>query len=125
MRKREEELSSDKLAQLIVQGMQEKKAEDIQVLDLRKVNNAVADFFVICSGSSDKHIEAIADSVKDEVHKICGQLPWHQEGGNNKSWLLLDYVDVVSHVFSNNTREFYKLENLWADAEVTSVPTTT
>lgn len=118
MSKKEEELSSDKLTELIVQGMLEKKAEDIQVLNLQKVHNAVANFFVICSGTSDTHIEAIADSIKQEVYKICGQEPWHQEGGNNKSWVLLDYVDVVAHVFSAETRDFYKLENLWADAEI-------
>ncbi len=121
MGKKEVLLSSDKLSQLIVKGMQEKKAADIRVLDLRKVNNAVADFFVVCTGNSDTHIEGISESVISEVFKISKQSPWHKEGNNNKSWVLLDYVDVVSHIFSNDSRIFYGIEDLWADAEITEV----
>ncbi len=121
MSKREVALSSDKLSEVIVKGMQEKKAIDIRILDLRKVNNAVADFFVVCSGSSDRHMEGIADSVEEEVYKFDKQKPWHKEGSNNKSWVLLDYVDVVTHIFSNDSRIFYGIEDLWADAEITEV----
>lgn len=121
MSKKEVSLSSDKLSQLIVKGMQEKKAVDIQVLDLRDVNNSVADFFVVCTGSSDTQISAISESVEDEVFKITKTLPWKKEGSNNKSWVLLDYVDVVSHIFSNDARTFYGIEDLWADAEITKV----
>ncbi|MCF6352768.1 MAG: ribosome silencing factor [Cyclobacteriaceae bacterium] len=121
MSKKEVSFSSDKLSQLIVKGMQEKKAANIRVLDLRKVKNAVADFFVVCTGNSDTHIEGISESVIDEVFKISKQTPWHKEGNNNKSWVLLDYVDVVSHIFSNDSRIFYGIEDLWADAEITEV----
>jgi ribosome-associated protein len=121
MSKREVALSSDKLSQLIVKGMQEKKAEDIRILDLRKVSNSVADFFVVCSGNSDTHMAGIAEAIEEEVFKIDKQKPWHQEGRNNKSWMLLDYVDVVSHIFSNDSRTFYRIEDLWADAEITEV----
>lgn len=112
-------LSSEQLSEVVVKGMQEKKAEDIMVLDLRKVKNAVADFFVIGSGNSDTHVGAIAESVDYEVNKICGESPWHQEGKNNKTWVLLDYVDIVVHVFSHEKRSFYNLETLWGDAIIT------
>jgi ribosome-associated protein len=111
-------LSSEQLSQVVLKGMQEKKAEDIVILDLRDVNNAVADFFVICSGNSDTHIDAIAESVDNEVNKADGQNPWHREGFNNKIWVLLDYVDVVVHVFNHDKREFYALESLWGDAKI-------
>ena len=113
-------LSSEQLSKVVVKGMQEMKAEDIVVMDLRSVNNAVADFFVICSGNSDTHIAAIAESVDHEVNKTDGQNPWHREGLNNKIWVLLDYVDVVVHVFNHDNREFYSLESLWGDAKITS-----
>ena len=113
-------LSSEQLSKVVVKGMQEMKAEDIIVMDLRSVKNAVADFFVICSGNSDTHIDAIAESVDHEVNKTDGQNPWHREGHNNKIWVLLDYVDVVVHVFNHENREFYGLESLWGDAKITS-----
>jgi len=113
-------LNSEQLSKVVVQGMQEMKAEDIVLMDLRKVKNAVADFFVICSGNSDTHIDAIAESVDHEVNKTDGQNPWHREGYNNKVWVLLDYVDVVVHVFKHENREFYALESLWGDAKITS-----
>ena len=120
MSKQNELLSSEQLSQVVVKGMQEMKAEDIVLMDLRSVNNAVADFFVICSGNSDTHIDAIAESVDLEVNKADGQNPWHREGFNNKIWVLLDYVDVVVHVFKHENREFYALESLWGDAKITS-----
>ena len=113
-------LSSEQLSQVVVKGMQEMKAEDIVLMDLRKVKNAVADFFVLCSGNSDTHIDAIAESVDHEVNKTDGQNPWHREGYNNKIWVLLDYVDVVVHVFNRDNRAFYSLESLWGDAIITN-----
>lgn len=121
MAKKKGSVSSEKLSEIIVKGMQEKKATDIVVLDLRKVKNAVADFFVICSGSSDKQLDAIADSVDEQVYKALKENPWHIEGKNNKEWMLLDYIDVVAHVFKKDKREFYALEKLWGDAEITEI----
>src|SRR6185436_13196345 len=112
---------SEKLSRLIVKGMQEKKATDIVVMDLRKVKNAVADFFVICSGNSDKQLDAIADSIDEEVNKGLKEDPWHMEGKNNKEWVLLDYINVVAHVFRKEQREFYALERLWGDADITEI----
>lgn len=121
MAKKKKGLDSEKLSQAIVDGMQEKKAAGIVVMDLRKVKNAVADFFVICSGNSDKQLEAIADSVDEQVYKAVKEKPWHVEGKNNKEWMILDYISVVSHVFRKDRREFYTLEKLWGDAEITEI----
>lgn len=121
MAKKRKGVSSEVLSETIVKGMQEKKATDIVVMDLRKVKNAVADFFVICSGNSDKQLDAIADSVDQEVYKALKENPWHTEGKNNKEWMLLDYIDVVVHVFRKDRREFYALERLWGDAEITEI----
>jgi ribosome-associated protein len=91
------------------------------VIDLRKVKNAVADFFIICSGNSDKQLDAISDSVDEEVYKTLKENPWHVEGKNNKEWMLLDYSDVVAHIFKKDRRQHYALEKLWGDAVITEV----
>ena len=114
-------IDSVELSRVIVSGMQEKKALDIVVLDLRKLKNAIADFFVICSGSSDKQIDAIADSIDEQVYRVLKENPWHTEGKNNKEWMLLDYISVVAHVFRKDRRDYYALEKLWGDAEITEV----
>ena len=112
------EFSGEELCNLVVHGMLEKKATNIMVMDLRHVKNSITDFFVICSGNTDTQIAAIADSVDEEVHKASGINPWHQEGRQNREWILLDYVDVVVHVFRKDRRKFYDLESLWGDADV-------
>jgi ribosome-associated protein len=121
MTKKRKGVSSEVLSEVIVKGMQEKKATDIVVIDLRKVKNAVADFFIICSGNSDKQIDAISDSVDEEVYKALKENPWHIEGKNNKEWMLIDYADVVAHIFRKDRRAHYALEKLWGDAEITEV----
>ena len=121
MTKKRKGVSSEALSEVIVKGMQEKKATDIVVIDLRKVKNAVADFFIICSGNSDKQIDAISDSVDEEVYKALKENPWHIEGKNNKEWMLIDYADVVAHIFRKDRRAHYALEKLWGDAEITEV----
>lgn len=109
------------LSQTVANGMLDKKAENIMILDLSGFENAVADFFVICSGNSDTHLEAIQDSVKEMVERQFDQKPFGSEGRLKKEWLLLDYVDVVAHIFLKNTRANYQLENLWGDAPVTTI----
>jgi ribosome-associated protein len=121
MVKKRKGASSETLSDVIVKGMQEKKASDIVVMDLRKIKNAVADFFVICSGNSDKQLDAISDSIDAEVFKKFQENPWHTEGKNNKEWMLLDYINVVAHVFRKDRREYYALERLWGDADITEV----
>jgi ribosome-associated protein len=121
MAKKRKGASSEILSDVIVKGMLEKKAANIVVMDLRKVKNSIADFFVICSGSSDKQIDAIADSIDEEVFKTLKENVWHSEGKNNKEWMLLDYIDVVAHVFRKDRREFYSLERLWGDADIREI----
>ena len=121
MAKKRKGANSEKLSDIIVRGMQEKKATNIVILDLRKVKNAVADFFILCSGASDKQLDAITDSIDEEVFKELKENPWHIEGKNNKEWMLLDYIDVVAHVFRKDRRDFYALERLWGDADIVEI----
>jgi ribosome-associated protein len=121
MAKKRKGATSEKLCDAIVKGMQEKKASDILLMDLRKVKNAVADFFILCSGNSDKQLDAITSSIDEEVYKLLKENPWHVEGKNNKEWMLLDYIDVVAHVFRRDRRDFYALEKLWGDADITEI----
>ena len=103
------------LAAQAVDAMLEKKAYDITVLDMRNVSG-VADFFVIGTGNSEPQVKAIADSVRDRIREQCQEKPWHTEGTDHWQWVLIDYVDVVAHVFSPERRAFYDLERLWGDA---------
>lgn len=119
MAKKELLAEKDLLVQKVVQGMQEKKAEHITVLNLEEVQASVADFFVICTASNERQVDAIADSIEEEVRKATKEKPWHVEGKENKEWVLLDYINVVAHVFNKDKREFYGLDELWGDAEIT------
>lgn len=110
--------SSEILAEKAVKGIQLKKGKNILSLDLRKIDNAVADFFIICHGTSRTQVDAICDGVLETIDEELDIYPWHKEGRENAEWILLDYVDVVVHIFESSRREFYKLESLWADAEV-------
>ena len=116
MAKRKKSETSGMLADIIIQGMQEKKGIDIVKLNLSAIPNSITDYFVICQGSSRSQVEAIADSVQFEVKKAIGVNPWHKEGRENSEWILLDYFDVVVHIFQPDARNFYQLEKLWADA---------
>jgi len=111
-------ISSEALKEAIVKGMQQVKANDIVCVDLRGIPSAVTDFFVICHGNSSTQVEAISRSISDTTLKEINQKPWHQEGKTNAEWILMDYVDVVAHVFYNEAREFYNIEGLWADAPI-------
>jgi ribosome-associated protein len=115
---RKKQDASDVLTKEIVKGIQEKKGKDIISLDLKKIPNAICDVFVICTGTSSTQVEAIADSVEDVVRKSLGDKPWHKEGFENAEWILLDYVNVVVHIFQDQARMFYNLEKLWDDATV-------
>jgi ribosome-associated protein len=110
------------LAELAIKGIQEKKGKDIVCLDLRNIAHAVTDYFIICHAESNTQVDAIANSVDDEIKKATGENPWHTEGFENAEWILIDYVNVVVHVFQKETRDFYSLEKLWADAEQINVP---
>jgi len=105
----------------IVKGIQEKKGSNIVILDLKDIGNAIADYFVICTGNSDSQIDALANSIEETVFNTTRQGPWHREGLKNKEWVLLDYVDVVVHIFKKDARAFYALEDLWGDAAITKI----
>ena len=109
------------LKDAIVKGMQEKKGNEVTVMDLRKLKTSMADYFVICHASSDKQVNAIADSIEEIVRKEAGEKPWHIEGRELAEWILLDYFDVVAHVFKGEKREYYGIEELWSDAEFTKI----
>jgi ribosome-associated protein len=115
---RKKKSESEKLAEIIVQGIQEKKGKNIISMELSEIPNSVCNFFVICHGTSKVHVESIADSVEETTIKKLQSKPWHKEGFENAEWILLDFVDVVVHIFQEDTRSFYKLENLWADAKL-------
>ena len=112
-------MESNELVNYITELILQKKGSDVLVLNLKK-QTTVTDYFIICSASSDVQIKAIADNIIKETKKV-GQKPWHNEGYNNLSWVLLDFVDVVVHIFLNNVRKFYNLEGLWGDAEITEI----
>ena len=112
-------MDSKKLAFKLAELALTKKAEDVKVLDLRDLTT-ITDFFVICTAHSDPQVKAIADAVMDGSKKI-GERVWHKEGMTQKTWVLLDFVDVVVHIFLRETRSFYSLEKLWGDAEITEV----
>jgi ribosome-associated protein len=110
---------SEELTSLIIQGMEDTKAKNIMILDLQDVEHSITNYFVICHGSSKPQLEAIADSIVEKTVKNLKAKPWHKEGFENAEWILLDYVDVVVHIFREDRREFYQLEKLWADAQIT------
>ena len=107
---------NSKIFKNIIKAIQEKKGENIISLDLRKIPEAVSDFFIICEGASTTQVKAIADSVEEEVRKNCDELPYKHEGRQNYQWVLIDYVNVVVHVMLPENRRFYKLEDMWSDA---------
>lgn len=111
---------SEKLADVVILGMQEKKGNEIVRLDMREVNATLSDYFVICHADSAVQVNAIAKSVEDEVYKAFGQDPWHKEGQGNGEWILLDFVDVVVHIFQSEKRSHYRIEDLWGDARVST-----
>ena len=107
---------NSKIFKTIIQAVQEKKAHNIISLDLRKIPEAVADFFIVCEGGSTTQVRAIADSVEEEVRKNCDELPYKHEGRTSMQWVLIDFVNVVVHVMLPESRRFYKLEDMWSDA---------
>ncbi|MBS1639980.1 MAG: ribosome silencing factor [Bacteroidetes bacterium] len=110
---------NSKIFKTIIKAIQEKKGENIVSLDLRKIHEAVADFFIVCQASSTTQVKAISDFVQHEVLKHCGENPYKHEGYQQSHWILIDYVNIVIHVMQPDARKFYKLEEMWNDAEAT------
>ncbi|TZF86109.1 ribosome silencing factor (plasmid) [Pedobacter sp. BS3] len=106
------------ISELIIHGIQEKKGNEIVRLDLRNIHSSVADYFVVCHAESGTQVRAIADSVEEEVFKALGLEPYRKEGLQHAEWILLDYVDVVAHIFKTDKRQYYGIEELWGDAEM-------
>lgn len=113
--------SVDELIALILHGIEDVKGVEINLLDLREIENTVCDYFIICNGTSNTHVNAIVSSIQKTVSKAIHDKPWHVEGSENAEWVLMDYVNVVVHVFQKQVREFYDIEGLWGDAKVTQV----
>lgn len=113
--------SADELISLILAGIEDVKGVDINLLDLREIENTVCDYFIICNGTSNTHVNAIVSSIQKTVSRAIKDKPWHVEGSENAEWILMDYVNVVVHVFQKHIREFYDIEGLWGDAKVTIV----
>ena len=114
-------VSTDELIASIIQGIEEVKGNNIRLLDLRDIENTVCDYFIICDGTSNTHVNAITGSIRKTVGKGLQEKPWHVEGEDNAEWVLMDYVNIVVHVFQKQIREFYDIEGLWGDAKVVTI----
>ncbi len=121
MAKENKKKQSNNLLNSIVEGIKAKKGQDIISLDIKETGAGVCDYFVICNGNSRTQTEAIAYSVEETVRKNTGEKPWHKEGFENSEWILLDYIDVVVHIFQPEARIFYRLEKLWGDGSVVNI----
>ncbi|MBO6027447.1 MAG: ribosome silencing factor [Bacteroidales bacterium] len=117
MRVRHQAENAEEIVATVVEAMDSVKGKEIVTLDLRETGTAVTDYFVICHANSKTQVDAIADKIIDEVFNKNGVKPYHVEGRDNTEWILIDFVDVVVHVFLQSMRKFYQLEELWADAE--------
>ena len=113
--------TEDSLISNIVYGIENVKGLDVSILDLRDIENTVCRYFVVCTGSSNTHVSAIVSAIKKTVSKELKEKPFHTEGNENAEWVLIDYINVVVHVFQKQTREYYNIEELWGDAKTTKV----
>lgn len=113
-------VNPDILITEIIKGIEEVKGQNITLLDLRDIENTVCDYFIICDGTSNTQVSAISGSIQKSVSKKIKEKPWHIEGESNAEWILMDYVNVVVHIFQKSTREYYNLEELWGDAKITN-----
>ena len=112
----------NELIEKIVIGISDVKGQDIEMIDLRKIENRICDFYIICSGNSNTHVSAILESVKRKVSKTLKEKPSHTEGEENAEWILLDYINVVVHIFQKPVRDFYRIEELWGDCKINTIP---
>jgi ribosome-associated protein len=114
-------VDTDVLLANIIKGIEDVKGNDIDILDLRDIETAVCDYFIICNGSSNTQVNAIVNSIQKLVSKELKDKPWHVEGTDNAEWVLMDYVNIVVHVFQKQIREYYNIEGLWGDAKITTI----
>ena len=118
-----ENSNADQLISVILNGIEDVKGQNINILDLREIENTVCDYFIICEGTSNTQVNAIVSSIQKKVSKEIKDKPWHIEGSDNAEWVLMDYVNVVVHVFQKHIREYYDIESLWGDAKTTEIKT--
>lgn len=111
----------DLLITEVIKGIEDVKGENITILDLREIENMVCDYFIICDGNSNTQVNAISGAIQKKVSKTLKDKPWHVEGERNAEWVLIDYVNIVVHVFQKETRGFYNIEGLWGDAKITNI----
>lgn len=119
----EKNSNADQLITVILDGIEDVKGQNTNILDLRELENTVCDYFIICEGTSNTQVNAIVNSIQKKVSKEIKDKPWHIEGSNNAEWVLMDYVNVVVHVFQKHIREYYDIESLWGDAKTTEIKT--
>jgi len=119
----ESEKGTDQLITNVIKGIEEVKGQDIEILDLREIENTVCDYFIICNGTSNTQVNAIVTSIQKTVSKALQEKAWHIEGSDNAEWVLMDYVHVVVHVFQKHIREYYDIESLWGDAKTLKIET--
>ncbi len=115
--------NADQLIASILSGIDDVKGKEINILDLREIENTVCDYFIVCEGTSNTQVNAIVSAIQKKVSKELKDKPWHIEGENNAEWVLMDYVNVVVHVFQKHIREYYDIESLWGDAKMTIIET--
>ena len=113
----------DELIILIIAGIEDIKGQNISILDLRSIENSVCDYFVICDENSNTQVNAIVNSIQKKVSKSAHEKPYQIEGEDNAEWVLMDYINIVVHVFQKHKREYYAIENLWGDAKITEIET--
>lgn len=116
------EQNTTSLLALILEGIENVKGENISILDLRNIDNTPCDYFVICDGNSNTQVNAIAGSVQKTVSKELHEKPWHIEGTEQANWVLMDFINIVVHIFQKETRAYYNIEDLWGDAKITNIP---
>ena len=116
--------STDQLIAHIIEGIENTKGQNIKLLDLRALENAICDYFIICTGTSNTHVDSLSGAIQKHVSKTLKEHPWHSEGEQVAQWILLDYIDVVVHIFQKDIRQHYDLENLWGDAVITNISAT-
>lgn len=112
---------TEQLIDAIVEGIQRKKGIDLVKINLTKINHTECNYFIICHGNSTTQVDAIAHSVEDTVEELINEKVWHKDGYRNSIWILLDYANIMVHVFQKDSRKFYDLENLWADAQIDTI----
>lgn len=119
-----QKINKEELLALIIEGIENVKGENISILDLREIENTPCDYFVICEGNSTTQVNALSGSIQKTVSKELHEKPWHIEGTEQSQWILMDYIDIVVHIFQKETRTFYNLEDFWGDAKITNIHTT-